>query len=87
MSGGNRTTRRHDRWTRRLGLSCMGLLADVFSALSTTLSRIFGRRSFGWVLPAYAWTMIVVLLLPIILLVPMAFTDSTFIELPLPDSA
>ncbi len=51
-------------------------MAAVFDAIPISGS--------GWLLPAYAWTIIGVLLLPIIAFIPMAFTSSNFLSFPPP---
>lgn len=79
MGGGNRRGTSH-RWTRRLG---MGLLAFA-ARLSSALHSATGRRSFLWLLPTYAWLLILVLLLPILACIPMGLTSSTFLSFPPP---
>ena len=73
MSGGGEQ-RTASRLLRRLGMRLLALLADAFSALP-------GPR---WLLPAYAWLLIAVLLLPIAALFPMGFTSSNFLSFPPP---
>jgi putative spermidine/putrescine transport system permease protein len=82
LSGIGGGTRRaaSDRWSRRLGL---WLLARVANA-SAMVARLAGRRRTGWIFPVYAWTLIVVLLLPILACIPMAFTSSSFLSFPPP---
>jgi putative spermidine/putrescine transport system permease protein len=69
---------------RRAGMWLLGALATGFSALSEGLARLLGGHRFGWLLPAYAALAIAVLVLPILAMVPMAFTSSSFISFPPP---
>lgn len=75
MSGGSDSRSMHDRLTRRLALRIVACMARIFDARG---------RGLPWLLPAYAWTLIGVLLLPIIAFVPMAFTSSNFLSFPPP---
>jgi putative spermidine/putrescine transport system permease protein len=78
--GGGTSRAASDRWSRRFGL---WLLARVANA-SAVVARLGGQRRTGWILPVYAWTLIVVLLLPILACIPMAFTSSSFLSFPPP---
>jgi putative spermidine/putrescine transport system permease protein len=71
-------------WSQRLGMRLLTIIAAIFSALSEGLARIFGRRRFEWVLPAYGWTIIAILLVPIFAFIPMGFTSSSFLSFPPP---
>jgi putative spermidine/putrescine transport system permease protein len=78
--GGGSSRGASDRWTRRGGMALLALAARA----SNGLMRLGGGRNFGWLLGAYGWTMIVVLLLPILACIPMGFTSSTFLSFPPP---
>ena len=76
MSGGSTNGSASDRLLRRVALSMVARVAAVFDALPLGGS--------GWLLPAYAWLMVGILLLPIFAFVPMAFTSSNFLSFPPP---
>jgi putative spermidine/putrescine transport system permease protein len=78
--GGGAKTGSPTRWTRRGGMWLLARLANG----SAALARLTGRQDFGAVLPVYAWTLILVLLLPILACIPMAFTSSSFLSFPPP---
>jgi putative spermidine/putrescine transport system permease protein len=61
----------------------MRLLALAGNACDAA-SRLSGGARLGWLLPAYAWLLVAVLLLPILAFVPMAFTSSNFLSFPPP---
>lgn len=76
MSGGSTNSAASDRLLRRFTMAVLARVAAVFDAIPIRGSR--------WLLPAYAWTLISVLLLPIIAFIPMAFTSSNFLSFPPP---
>jgi putative spermidine/putrescine transport system permease protein len=80
MSGGGGTPRSGHRLIRRAGMRLLALIADACDALS----RLTGGARLGWSLPAYAWLLVAVLLLPILAFIPMAFTSSNFLSFPPP---
>jgi putative spermidine/putrescine transport system permease protein len=84
MSGGAGVHRGATSLTRRLGLWLLAGAATFFSSLSEALARLLGGHRFGWLLPAYAWSMIALLIVPIVAIIPMAFTTSTFLSFPPP---
>ncbi|WP_190295650.1 ABC transporter permease subunit [Halotalea alkalilenta] len=67
---------------RRLGHYLAGRAGDACAMLELFAARLFGQGRLHWLLPTYAWLLIALLLLPIVALVPMAFTDSTFLSFP-----
>lgn len=75
--GGGTPRGASDRWARWVGL---WILARVANASA----RLAGGRRADWLLPVYAWTLILVLLLPILACIPMGFTSSTFLSFPPP---
>jgi putative spermidine/putrescine transport system permease protein len=75
--GGGTPRGASDRWARRAGLWIVARVANASA-------RLAGGRRAGWLLPLYAWTLILVLLLPILAAIPMAFTNSTFLSFPPP---
>jgi putative spermidine/putrescine transport system permease protein len=84
MSGGSDGRSTSDSLTRRFGLIVLARVAAVFDMVARGASRLTGRRGFTWLLPAYAWTLVTLLLLPIVAFVPMAFTSSNFLTFPPP---
>jgi len=64
---------------RRFGMA----IAARAAALCDVAARALGGRSIDWLLPAYAWTLVLVLL-PILGVVPMAFTSASFLSFPPP---
>ncbi|RYJ03959.1 MAG: ABC transporter permease subunit [Acetobacteraceae bacterium] len=84
MSGGGGRQRGARSLSRRAGMTLLAFVARAFSGLAEALARLLGGHRFGWLLPAYAITTIAVLILPILALLPMAFTSSTFLSFPPP---
>lgn len=80
--GGSDGTRRSNGAVRRLGLALTRTLGNVSDALMRGSHRVVGEARFGWLLPAFCWTLIAVLILPILAFIPMAFTESTFLSFP-----
>jgi putative spermidine/putrescine transport system permease protein len=78
--GGGTSRASSGRWVRRVGLFVLARVANGNAALA----RVVGGHRFGWLLPVYAWVLILVLLLPILACIPMAFTSSTFLSFPPP---
>jgi putative spermidine/putrescine transport system permease protein len=80
-NGGNRSTR-HGGAVRRAGLAITGLAGVVCGQLEAVWKRnVRGLRG-STLLTLYAWTIIAILLVPIIAFVPMAFTGSSFLSFP-----
>ncbi|PZN99988.1 MAG: ABC transporter permease [Hyphomicrobiales bacterium] len=69
---------------RDIGLAILSGLARVAGALSSLTQRLLGRRGSGFILPAFAWLAIVFLVVPTLLVIPLAFTSSQFLEFPPP---
>jgi putative spermidine/putrescine transport system permease protein len=84
MSGGSASPRGSDRLSRRAALILLAYVAKLFDTIAAGATRLAGGHGFGWLLPVYAWTLLAVLLLPIIAFVPMAFTNSNFLSFPPP---
>ena len=80
MAGGA-TVKQRRGMIRRLGMA----IAAGCAMLCDTAARALGPRSVDWLLPAYAWTLVLVLLLPILATIPMAFTSASFLSFPPPD--
>jgi putative spermidine/putrescine transport system permease protein len=82
-NGGDRPTR-PDGVVRRAGLAITGLGGLLCGLVETAWRRNVRGLSGSAVLTLYAWTIIAVLLVPIIAFVPMAFTGSAFLSFPPP---
>ena len=84
LSGGGTRQARPNGLVRRAGLGAARLAGLVFGGVEEVWARnIRGLRG-GVFLSLYAWTVIAVLLIPVIAFVPMAFTASTFLSFPPP---
>lgn len=69
---------------RDLGLAILGYLATASSQLSDLSRRLIGKAGNRAVLPVFAWLMIAFLVLPTLLVIPLGFTSSQFLEFPPP---
>lgn len=69
---------------RDIGLSVLQSLATVSSHLADLSRRVIGKRGNRLVLPAFAWLVIGFLVLPTLLVIPLGFTSSQFLEFPPP---
>jgi putative spermidine/putrescine transport system permease protein len=69
---------------RDLGLAILAVIARFAGALSQLAQTLLGRRGSGFILPAFAWLVIGFLVLPTLLVIPLAFTSSQFLEFPPP---
>ena len=69
---------------RDLGLAILAGLARLAGLLSTLSQTLLGRRGSGLILPAFGWLIIGFLVLPTLLVIPLAFTSSQFLEFPPP---
>jgi putative spermidine/putrescine transport system permease protein len=82
-NGGDRPTRPGGA-VRRAGLAIVGLAGAICGLLEATWKRnVRGLRGSA-LLTVYVWTLIAILLVPIIAFVPMAFTGSSFLSFPPP---
>ena len=79
--GGSRSA---DGWIRRLGLALLAGIANVATWVIEATARLLGGHRFGWVMPVYATLLIAFLMVPTLLVLPMAFTSSRFLEFPPP---
>ena len=82
MSGGGGGQARPRGLARRAGLAAARFAGLVFGGVEEFCRHNFRGLSGGAILSVYAWTLIAVLLVPIIAFVPMAFTASTFLSFP-----
>jgi putative spermidine/putrescine transport system permease protein len=79
IAGGSTVKQRGRGAVRRFGMAIAARAASLRDMAASAL----GPRSIDWLLPAYAWTL-VLLLLPIIATIPMAFTSASFLSFPPP---
>jgi putative spermidine/putrescine transport system permease protein len=66
------------------GMKLLVGIANVTSAVSEFLAQRLGGYRFNWIVPAAAWLIIGFMILPILVIVPMGFTSSSFLEFPPP---
>lgn len=69
---------------RDLGLAVLGLVARLAGAVAAATQALLGRKGAGLLLPAFAWLVIGFLVLPTLLVIPLAYTSSQFLEFPPP---
>lgn len=69
---------------RDLGLTILGYLATLSSHIANLSRRIIGRTGNRLALPIFAWLIIGFLVLPTLLVIPLSFTSSQFLEFPPP---
>jgi putative spermidine/putrescine transport system permease protein len=81
--GGDRAARPGSA-VRRAGLAITGLCGRFFGLIESAWRRHVRGLPGGALLNVYAWTIIALLLVPIIAFVPMAFTGSSFLSFPPP---
>jgi ABC-type spermidine/putrescine transport system permease subunit II len=71
-------------WFRRWGLAILQATGAVGAIATKAAHAVVGRRITGWILPAFAWIVMGYLALPALIVVPIAFTTSAFLEFPPP---
>lgn len=69
---------------RDLGLAILSLVAKLAGLLGQLTQALLGRRGSAFILPAFSWLAIGFLVLPTLLVIPLAFTSSQFLEFPPP---
>jgi len=69
---------------RAIGIRMLTAIAAVHVAIGNGAACIVGRRALGWLLPAHAALVLLFLGAPTLVVVPMGFTDSTFLSFPPP---
>jgi len=84
VTGSAKPARRARGLSRRAGLVLLGALADGSRFGTEVAGRLTGGHRFRWLLPLYAWAIIILLVLPIAALLPMAFTSGKFLSFPPP---
>ncbi|HMO28039.1 ABC transporter permease subunit [Enterovirga sp.] len=84
LSGDTSGGASHASWLRRGGLVAADGMGRLMAALAALTEPFGGRRLGPWLLPAYVAAVLVFLLFPLIVVIPMAFTSSSFLEFPPP---
>lgn len=69
---------------RDLGLAILGHVARLAGIIAKATQALLGRKGAALLLPAFAWLAIGFLVLPTLLVIPLAFTSSQFLEFPPP---
>lgn len=69
---------------RDLGLAILSAVATSASAASALARAVLGKRICARLLPAFCWIVIGFLVLPTLLVIPIAFTSSQFLQFPPP---
>jgi ABC-type spermidine/putrescine transport system permease subunit I len=69
---------------RDAGLAVLNGLAIVSSRIADFSRRVVGKRGNALALPIFAWVVIAFLVLPTLLVIPLGFTSSQFLEFPPP---
>ena len=82
LSGGSSDTAQGNGYMRRLGLTLARWLGNGCEAMARWCSTLFGQGHRPWLLATYAWSLIAVLVVPILAFIPMAFTASSFLAFP-----
>ncbi len=69
---------------RDLGLAILSLIAVAAARLGAVTRSLLGKRLCAMLLPGFCWLVIAFLVLPTLLVIPLAFTSSQFLEFPPP---
>ncbi|AZO79944.1 MULTISPECIES: ABC transporter permease subunit [unclassified Bosea (in: a-proteobacteria)] len=69
---------------RDLGLAILSGVATLAGHLATLARSLLGKRASALLLPGFCWLVIAFLVLPTLLVIPLAFTSSQFLEFPPP---
>lgn len=67
---------------RDFGHRVLNLIAMIATAISEAFAKVLGGYRFGWLLPTVAIITVLVLLIPVVAFIPMAFGESSFLEFP-----
>jgi putative spermidine/putrescine transport system permease protein len=84
VMGGEGSERAAGNWLRRLGLAVLACIGNTAAWITEGTARLLGAHRFGWVLPTYCAVLIAFLMVPTLMVLPMAFTSSRFLEFPPP---
>lgn len=69
---------------RNLGLAILSVIAAAVAKLADLAHAVLGKRLCALLLPGFCWLVIAFLVLPTLLVVPIAFTSSQFLSFPPP---
>lgn len=69
---------------RSFGLGILDALAHVSAAAGNGARRLFGPSRTAWLLPLYVISVLIFLIAPALVVVPIGFTSSQFLEFPPP---
>lgn len=69
---------------RDLGLAILSAVAAAASRLADVTRALLGKRIGALLLPGFCWLVIAFLVLPTLLVIPLAFTSSQFLQFPPP---
>lgn len=69
---------------RDLGMATLGVVAGAAARFGALTQALLGKRLCALLLPGFCWLVIAFLVLPTLLIVPLAFTSSQFLEFPPP---
>jgi putative spermidine/putrescine transport system permease protein len=69
-------------WLRMGGMALLAVVAGVSEIVTEGLARVLGGHRFGWLLPAYAVALVGFLMVPTLMVLPMSFTNSRFLDFP-----
>lgn len=69
---------------RGLGIGLLSAVAAVHAAVGGAAAHVLGRRVLGAVLPGYVVLVLLFLCAPTLIVVPMGFTESSFLSFPPP---
>ncbi len=70
------------RWLRAIGMRLLAVVAAASEMLSESLATVLRGHRFGWLLPTYAVSLIGFLMVPTLMVLPMSFTNSRFLDFP-----
>ncbi|WP_230492692.1 ABC transporter permease subunit [Martelella alba] len=69
---------------RRIGYGVLAVTARLADELANGLAWVLRGRRFGWLLPVFSIIVLLLLLLPVVSFLPMAFSSSSFLQFPPP---
>lgn len=69
---------------RNAGLALLGWIATASDLIARLFRMLLGRTASALVLPVFAWIAIAFLVLPTLLVIPLGFTSSQFLDFPPP---
>lgn len=72
------------KWLRRIGMQFIAIVADATAWVTESVARVIGPNRFGWLLPCYCGILVFFLMVPSVAILPMGFTNGTFLSFPPP---